>query len=54
MQDSVFHLSNRTPPISENLPNPEVLAAEIVEKPRNGVRGFRSIYEELREKQTKS
>lgn len=48
----IFWLKDESLEDSDNLPEPEVLAAEIVESLETAQEQFRSIYEELGEKQT--
>jgi len=46
----IFWLKDETLEDSENLPTPEVLAAEIVESLETALQEFRAIYEELGER----
>ena len=46
----IFWLKDESPEDSDNLPAPEVLAAEIVESLETALGEFRAIYEELGEK----
>ncbi|OPY50732.1 MAG: hypothetical protein A4E49_02623 [Methanosaeta sp. PtaU1.Bin112] len=47
----IFWLKDESLEDSDNLPAPEVLAAEIVESLETALSEFRAIYEELGEKQ---
>jgi type I restriction enzyme M protein len=47
----IFWLKDKSLEDSDNLPAPEVLAAEIVESLETALSEFRAIYEELGEKQ---
>lgn len=46
----IFWLKDESLEDSENLPEPKVLAAEIVESLETALQEFRAIYEELAEK----
>lgn len=46
----IFWLKDESQEASDNLPEPEMLAAEIVESLETALGDFRAIYEELREK----
>jgi type I restriction enzyme M protein len=48
----IFWLKDDSLEDSENLPEPEVLAAEIVENLEAALEQFKSIYEELGKEQT--
>ena len=48
----IFWLKDESLEDSENLPEPETLAAEIVESLETALQEFRAIYEELRERAT--
>ena len=48
----IFWLKDESLEDSENLPDPEVLAAEIVENLESALEQFKSIYEELGKDQT--
>ena len=50
----IFWLKDESLEDSDNLPEPEVLAAEIVENLEAALEQFKSIYEELGEDQTLS
>jgi type I restriction enzyme M protein len=50
----IFWLKDESLEDSDNLPAPEVLAAEIVESLETALGEFRTIYEELGEKQAES
>ena len=50
----IFWLKDESLEDSDNLPEPEVLAAEIVESLETALEQFRAIYEELGEKQAES
>jgi type I restriction enzyme M protein len=50
----IFWLKDESLEDSENLPEPEVLAAEIVESLETALEQFKAIYEELGEKQAES
>ena len=50
----IFWLKDESLEDSDNLPAPEVLAAEIVESLETALGEFRAIYEELGEKQAES
>jgi len=49
---SIFWLKDESLEDSENLPAPEVLAAEIVESLETALEQFKSIYVELGKEQT--
>jgi len=46
----IFWLKDESLEDSENLPEPEVMAAEIVESLETALQEFRAIYEELGER----
>ena len=48
----IFWLKDESLEDSENLPEPEILAAEIVESLETALQEFKAIYEELRERAT--
>ena len=48
----IFWLKDESLEDSENLPDPEVLAAEIVENLESALEQFKSIHEELEKNQT--
>jgi len=48
----IFWLKDESLEDSDNLPEPEVLAAEIVESLETALEQFKSIYEELGKDQT--
>jgi len=50
----IFWLKDESLEDSENLPAPEVLAAEIVENLETTLEQFRAIYEELGKEETES
>ena len=50
----IFWLKDESLEDSENLPAPEVLAAEIVENLETALEQFRAIYEELGKEETGS
>jgi len=50
----IFWLKDESLEDSDNLPEPEILAAEIVESLETALEQFKSIYEELGKKQAES